>query len=202
MAQRMAYALQLHKDLDHDPSGRDKNTGTTLTSTDREIRRRTMWACFVMDRFNSSGTDRPMFVQEQYIQEQYIQAQLPIKESYFQMEISGPTEDLDGSVPNPVEANTGQLGDAKANMGVAAYLIRLVALWGQTVKYMNLGGKEKDQNPMWSAASTFTELKTHAADFKSSLPTTLHYNAENLQNHASQKTANQFLFVHIAYNQV
>ncbi|KAK5156067.1 hypothetical protein LTR04_005717 [Oleoguttula sp. CCFEE 6159] len=197
MAQRMAYALQLHKDLDHDPSGRDKNTGTTLTSTDREIRRRTMWACFVMDRFNSSGTDRPMFVQEQYIQ-----AQLPIKESYFQMEISGPTEDLDGSVPNPVEANTGQLGDAKANMGVAAYLIRLVALWGQTVKYMNLGGKEKDQNPMWSAASTFTELKTHAADFKSSLPTTLHYNAENLQNHASQKTANQFLFVHIAYNQV
>jgi hypothetical protein len=48
MAQRMAYALQLHKDLDHDTSTRTSSTTPALTFTDREIRRRTMWACFMV----------------------------------------------------------------------------------------------------------------------------------------------------------
>lgn len=48
MAQRMAYALQLHKDLDHDTSTRGKSDNSELTFTDREIRRRTMWACFMV----------------------------------------------------------------------------------------------------------------------------------------------------------
>jgi len=50
MAQRMAYALQLHKDLDHDTSTRATGTGAELTFTDREIRRRTMWACFMVTK--------------------------------------------------------------------------------------------------------------------------------------------------------
>ncbi|KAK3060418.1 hypothetical protein LTR53_020121, partial [Teratosphaeriaceae sp. CCFEE 6253] len=108
MAQRMAYALQLHNDLDHDPKIRRNSEGKSgegdLTFTDREIRRRTMWSCFLMDRFTSSGTDRPIFVAEQYIR-----AQLPIREDYYAMEVTGPTEDLEGKVPNPVEPDTGQV---------------------------------------------------------------------------------------------
>lgn len=48
MAQRMAYALQLHKDLGHDTSSRASANNTELSFTDREIRRRTMWACFMV----------------------------------------------------------------------------------------------------------------------------------------------------------
>lgn len=197
MAQRMAYALQLHKDLDYEPRGRSSNGSAELTFTDREIRRRTMWSCFMMDRFNSSGTDRPLFVNEQYIS-----AQLPIKEHYFQMEITGPTEDLDGAVPNPVEPGTGQMSDPKENMGVAAYLVRLTTIWGRLIKYMNLGGKEKEEHPMWSPDSTFHEIKKAVDDWKASLPEALHYDQDNLQNHATEKTANQFIFIHIFYNQV
>lgn len=199
MAQRMAYALQLHKDLDHDPKGQGSGQGSKaeLTFTDREIRRRTMWSCFLMDRFNSSGTDRPLFVNEQYIQ-----AQLPIKEHYFNMEITGPTEDLDGNVPNPVDPDTGQTADARENMGVAAYLIRLVSIWGRLIKYMNLGGKERDKYPMWSEQSMFYEIKNAAATWKRLLPDSLEYTPQNLQNHISEKIANQFLFLHITYNQI
>ncbi|KXL48423.1 hypothetical protein M433DRAFT_63237, partial [Acidomyces richmondensis BFW] len=201
MAQRMAYALQLHKDLDHDPKlrrGSDgKNGEGDLTFTDREIRRRTMWSCFLMDRFNSSGTDRPAFVAEQYIR-----AQLPIKENYYQMEITGPTEDLDGNVPNPVEPDVGQLSDARENMGVAAYLVRLVAIWGRLIHYLNLGGKERDQHPMWSQASMFQSIKRAVEEWKEALPSSLQYSPENLQNHASEKIANQFIFLHIVYNQI
>ncbi|EGP92272.1 uncharacterized protein MYCGRDRAFT_66346, partial [Zymoseptoria tritici IPO323] len=197
MAQRMAYALQLHMDLDHDPKNRAQSGSNALTFTDREIRRRTMWSCFLMDRFNSSGTDRPIFVGEQYIR-----AQLPVKESYYQMDITGPTEDLEGNVPNPVEPGTGQTADAKENMGVAAYLIRLVSIWGKLINYLNLGGKERDQHPMWSAESQFSAIKRAVETWKDSLPPSLLNTPANLQNHASEKIANQYLFLHIVYNQI
>jgi hypothetical protein len=197
MAQRMAYALQLHQDLDHDPKRTVDNEKSELTFTDREIRRRTMWSCFLLDRFSSSGTDRPAFVGPEYIR-----AQLPIREKLFNMEITGPTEDLQGNVPNPVDPETGQVADARENMGVAAYTIRLVAVWGDVINYMNLGGKQRDQKPMWDEDSAFQRLRKAADDWKDTLPAALQYTPENLASHASDKIANQYLFMHIVYNQI
>ncbi|KAI9838016.1 MAG: hypothetical protein M1819_006170 [Sarea resinae] len=197
MAQRMAYALQLHRDLMHDPLARRHGQEGELSFTDREIRRRVMWACFMMDRFNSSGTERPIFVNEQWLK-----LQLPIKEHYFQMEIPGPTEMLQGDVPNTVSPDTGQMSDPHENMGVAAYVVRIVAIWGLLIRYLNLGGKENDPHPLWSPESTFTELKGKVEKFANSLPESLRYNADNLHTHASQRLAKQYLFMHITYNQV
>ena len=197
MAMRMAYALQLHRELDHDPLGRKHDKSTELSFTDREIRRRTMWACFLMDRFNSSGTERPPFANEENIK-----VQLPIKESHFQMEIPGPTESLDGKVPNPVSPDAGQVSDPKENMGVAAYMIRVIALWGRVIKYLNLGGKQEDLYPLWHAKSQYAVLRKQAEDFKKALPEELQYTSANLNNHAAEKLANQFLFMHISYSQI
>lgn len=196
MAQRMAYALQLHKDLDYKPR-RDPNDNDELTFTDREIRRRTMWSCFLMDRFNSSGTERPIFVGEQYIR-----AQLPIRDKYFQMEVAGPTEDLEGIVPNPVEPGTGQMSDAKENMGISAWLICLVSIWGRMINYQNLGGKDRDGHPMWAEESTFCKIKKSIEQWREVLPKTLCYTEENLSNYANEGIANQFIFLHIVYYQV
>jgi hypothetical protein len=196
MAQRMAYALQLHKELEFDPALPEAQR-KPLSLTDREIRRRTMWSCFLMDRFNSSGTDRPLFVNEQYIE-----VQLPIKENLYLDEIRAPTEKLDGKILYPVPAESGQLANAHENMGVAAYTIRLVCIWGKLVKYMNLGGKEREQDMMWSTNSTFLTIKREVKDFKDSLPQMLVYSPENLKSHAVGRTANQFLYLHIMYQQI
>lgn len=197
MAQRMAYALQLHKDLDEGGQSKDQAGKSNLSFTDREIRRRTMWACFMMDRFNSSGTERPIFVAEPYIE-----AQLPIKEHYFQMEITGPTENLDGVAYRSVESDAGQVTDPKENMGCAAYMVRLVAIWGRLIRYMNLGGREHDAYPLWSTDSEFAKLKANIDSFKKALPASLRWSNENLQNHASDKIANQFILLHIILNQI
>jgi hypothetical protein len=196
MAQRMAYALQLHKENEYDPlvSEADRKP---LSATDREIRRRTMWSCFLMDRFNSSGTDRPLFVHEQYIE-----AQLPVKEHLYLHEIHAPTENLEGGVPNPVAPDSGQLADPRDNMGVSAYTIRLVCVWGKLIKYMNLGGKERETEPMWSSESTYHAIKKEAREFKDSLPEMLVYTPENLKSHAIGKTANSFLYLHILWQQI
>ncbi len=194
MATRMAYALQLHRELDHDPLGRNpEKPSSELSFTDREIRRRTMWACFLMDRFNSSGTERPMFADEETIK-----IQLPIRESNFQMEIPGPTETLDGRVPNPSTSDNGQLLDPRENMGVAAYMVRIVALWGRVIKYLNMGGKERDPYPIWDSESGFAKLRQEANTFRTSLPSNLDNTPENLKIHAAEKLGNQFLFLHIA----
>lgn len=197
MAMRMAYALQLHRELDHDPTIRDSKQATELSFTDREIRRRTMWACFLMDRFNSSGTERPTFLNQDNIK-----IQLPVKESHFQMEIPSTTETLDGEILNRIPPDTGQVSNAKDNMGVAAYLVRIIAIWGCVIKYLNLGGKEKDAYPISDPSSQFAQLTRRADDFESSLPSSLQNSQDNLSNHAAEKTANQFLFMHIATNQV
>jgi Fungal specific transcription factor domain/Fungal Zn(2)-Cys(6) binuclear cluster domain len=195
-AMRMAYALQLHRELDHDPLGRKNGKASELSFTDREIRRRTMWACFLMDTFNSSGTERPSFGNEDYMH-----IQLPIKESHFQMEVPGPTEDLEGNVPNPVISGSGQVSEPKENMGVAAYVIRAVVLWKRIVKYLNLGGKEKDPHPIWDNLSQFADLRRQTNRLKDTLPPLLVYNAENLQNHSAERVANQFLYLHIIISQ-
>ena len=197
MAQRMAYALQLHKDLDHDTTGSGRGSNTELTFTDREIRRRTMWACFMMDRFNSSGTERPLFVNDQFIQ-----SQLPVKEHYFQFEIAGATETLENRPTARTDSDSAQATDLRENMGVAAYMVRLVAIWGQVIRYMNLGGKERDAHAMWSAESGFSNLLNTINEWRSSLPASMLWTLENLQNHASEKTANQFVFVHMIQNQI
>ena len=197
MATRMAYALQLHRELDHDPLGRKTENKSELSFTDREIRRRTMWACFLMDRFTSSGTERPMFADEDIIK-----VQLPVEESRFQMELPGPTESLDSRVPNPVKSETGQVSDLKGNMGVAAYMIRVIVLWGRVIKYLNMGGKERDGYPIWDTKSQYAELRRQVSDFKTSLPADLQNTRENLKNHAAERLGNQFLFMHIASNQV
>jgi len=194
-ALRMAYALQLHRELDYDPLGQN-GKGSQLSFTDREIRRRTMWACVLMDRYNSSGSQRPPIGNEKFLQ-----IQLPIKESHFQMEIPGPTEDLEGNVPNPVPEGMGQLSNPKDNMGVSAYIIRAIMLWGRIVDYLNLGGKKKDPHPLWSPESGYSRLKRQIEEFSASLPPSLTFTHENLQNHAAEKIANQFLFLHIIIHQ-
>ena len=196
-ALRMAYALQLHRELDYDPLLSHSNgNGSQLSHTDREIRRRTMWACLLMDRYNSSGSQRPPIGNEKFLQ-----IQLPIKESHFHMEIPGPTEDLDGHVPNPVPADIGQLSNAQENMGVSAYIIKSVVIWGRIVDYLNLGGKRKDPYPLWSPESGYTQLKQQIEEFSASLPSHLSFTYENLHIHAAERIANQFLFLHIIIHQ-
>ncbi|KAF6518442.1 hypothetical protein HZS61_002520 [Fusarium oxysporum f. sp. conglutinans] len=188
---RMAFALQLHKDLEYDPSGRN-GTKTQLSFIDREIRRRIMWACFLMDRFNSSGTDRPMFIREDTIQ-----IPLPVKERYFQFDMPAPTEMLDGRVPHPPSPNDRQIADARENMGVAAFLIRAIALWGRIITYLSQGGKDLDPNPLREDESHYMKHLNDAVNLEASLPLSLRYSAENLEVHKTENTPSQFLFMHI-----
>jgi hypothetical protein len=190
----MAFALQLHKDLEYDPLCRKgKNR---LSFIDREIRRRIMWSCFLMDRFNSSGTDRPMFIKEEAID-----IPLPVKERYFQLDMPALTETLSGRVLQPTSPDDGHLTNARENMGVAAYMVRSIALWGRIITYLNQGGRELDNYPLWDERSGYTKLVQDANSLVQNLPDCLRYSADNLSLHMTEKTSSQYLFLHITLQQ-
>jgi Fungal specific transcription factor domain len=198
MAIRMGYTLQLHREVFLDPI---KNKQfDKLSTTDKEVRRRAIWACFMVDGFTSSGSERPMFISEGDIE-----VQLPIKEQHFLMEVPGPTESLDGrhlmSAREPQQDDGAPVMDPKSNMGSGAYMVRILSIWRRVTRYLNLGGKERDPHPIWSPDSQFQVLRDQLAMFKKSLPGTLLYTRENLNAHAADRIANQFFFVHIAYHQ-
>lgn len=197
MAHRMAYALQLHKDPEHEMSGPGSDKKTELSFMDRELRRRVMWACFMMDRFTSSGTERPMFANEHYFR-----LQLPVRENYYQLEVPALTEDLHGNLPKDAKTDDEDKAhkEVRSNMGVAAYNIRLVAIWGRLVQYLNLGGRQRDQYPIWSPQSGYHPLFHQVTEFKTNLPEGLRHTSENLELYSSEGIANQFLFMHITYN--
>ena len=55
---------------------------------------------------------------------------------------------------------------------------------------------------MWAEDSKFQVIKRDAEQWLESLPPCLQYTPDNLQSFASEKVANQFLFLHIVYNQI
>jgi hypothetical protein len=145
MATRMAHALQLHKEIDQDPMGKVNplmrpdylheggNIEGYMSFTDKEIRRRCFWACFVMDRFNSSGTARPCIINESDVE-----IQLPVHDRNLQLEVQAITEQLDGGVKDTSELpEEEKVAAAAESMGIGAYMVRAVAIYGRVVKYLN-----------------------------------------------------------------
>jgi hypothetical protein len=134
--------------------------------------------------------------------EDFVEIPLPVKEHLFEMELSAPTETLEGTVLNPADKDAGQLEDARANMGTSAYYIKLVAIWGRLVHYWNMGGREKDKHPIYSEQSQLFRLRKQVDAFRDNLPACMAWNQENLQAHESQRYANQFVFLHLVYHQL
>lgn len=192
-ALRMAIALQLHSDPDQDPS----RPGEPLSFVDREIQRRTMWACFLMDRLSSSGIHRVMFLDEKAIK-----VPLPVKEHDFKYYDSPPlTQNLQGEVPGALVSGEAAKADAEANMGVAAYTVKAISLWGRAVRHLNQGGKADEKKLISDGDSTYVALVKESEELATSLPEPLVYSRDNLHLHQTEQTANQFLLLHIAIQQ-
>ncbi|KHJ30605.1 putative zinc finger transcription factor 1 [Erysiphe necator] len=194
MAIRMALALDLHQDLDHDPMNADHEK--KLGFIDRESRKRIMWACFAMDRLESSGRNRPPFISENIIN-----LQLPIKEKYFIQGIPGQTEYLNESIGYISSSKVDEISDTKSNMDVSAYLLRVIAIWGRVSQYVYSSLYPHHESTSQGLESLFQSLDQQLATFHETLPENLKYNMENLSIHNTEGLANQFILLHIYLQQ-
>ncbi|EPQ66367.1 hypothetical protein BGT96224_1045 [Blumeria graminis f. sp. tritici 96224] len=189
MAIRMAYALQLHRGINHDQKNLEDISEPDFIGP--ETRKRIMWACFLMDRFNSSSKDKPAFIREDTIS-----LDLPVKEHNFLLNIPGITEGLYEQRLSPIPSkNCGPI-DARSNMGISAYLIRAAALWGRMNQCVNLANDPQSNNSS-SVSGYYNRLAEQVDEFASTLPDRLKFTPENFRVFESKHLAKRFLSLHI-----
>ncbi|EPY51779.1 transcription factor, variant [Schizosaccharomyces cryophilus OY26] len=194
MALRMAAALQLNCEQGSNPLDLDNiDSGPRISFLERELRRRTFWSCFLMDRCVSSHEHL------QFLDENDIGIQLPVHELLFTKQIAGVTQTLDGRILEGVPSIVIP-SDTTENMGVAAYIVKIIAIWGRAVKYFKHDGKRRDSHPYWHRNSDFTQISETLYQWADGLPQRLRYSVVGLENHLSIQQGAQYAFLHLAYH--
>ncbi|KZL87197.1 c6 transcription factor [Colletotrichum incanum] len=148
-AGRMAQALKL---------GYETRTNSMELETseeaviNHEIRRRTMFNCFVFDRLISCGKERPYFIRSEDIR-----ICLPCSQEDFDMSRKAKTAYLS------TETAASTTDDHCSLMG---RFLRLIDTWGRISHYTNAGGRFQDKSlPPWNQDSRFYRLRQELEAF-------------------------------------
>ncbi|KAI1409387.1 fungal-specific transcription factor domain-containing protein [Hypoxylon sp. FL1857] len=150
---------------------------------DKEIRRRTMFSCFILDRMLACGKERVSIIQPEDIQ-----IQLPCSEDKF---------DLAMEVPTGFLKDRGRHG---MDDSVLSRFIQLVDIWGEISKFSSQGGRlhpKEKEHPPWTEGSTFYQLSRKLAAFDSELPGTFTFSRSNYFKHENHQASSVYVLLHM-----
>ncbi|KAF6798749.1 fungal specific transcription factor [Colletotrichum sojae] len=145
--------------------------GRLLTESwkDREIRRRTMFSCLILDRLLSCGSERVSMVRSDDLQ-----IQLPCTEHAF---------DLGRAVYTGFLRQTGEESDQAVDDSVLSRFVQLADFWGDITKYSFAGGRHTEDYPPWDEKSTFWRLNAQVDAFYANLPEEFTWSSSNFWKH-------------------
>ncbi|KAK5987409.1 putative transcriptional regulatory protein [Cladobotryum mycophilum] len=135
----MIMALELHREID--PSIR-------VPPSERELRRRIFWACYLLDRYAASGSKRPSLISDESI---FLRlpswaptpSALPIDGEFF----------LCGSNLQYFQ------GTGKKSQGGTGMLIDITRILGVTNRYLAAGGVKGDSHFPWHSLSNLSKIR-------------------------------------------
>ncbi|KAJ3562955.1 hypothetical protein NPX13_g8368 [Xylaria arbuscula] len=116
-------------------------------AVEKEIRRRVMFSCFIMDKMVSYSNSLPSVISRDSLE-----IQLPCPEPSFDL---GTIETYAGSL--------NRIKHGANNDSILGYFIRLVALWGKVANHSSLGGRTSDQHLPWQTG-TASRVHTTSPD--------------------------------------
>ncbi|CAO3694219.1 unnamed protein product [Umbelopsis ramanniana] len=161
LAARMSQALQINLEYDFDVLCSD----STMNSTEKECRRRLMWACYLLDSVTSSGVK-----QLQLIDENDIKIQLPCSEDNFLFERPSITETMNPGETLKFVNIFDQPISPTSNMDYRAYMIRIMFLRNRVLKYVKTFMEDEDP---WLSTSEFSRILSDLMAWKLSCPSDL-----------------------------
>ncbi|CAG8949149.1 hypothetical protein HYFRA_00004771, partial [Hymenoscyphus fraxineus] len=190
---RLAQSMELHYEDDagpgshaYPPPKEPRNRTPDQILTEKEVRRRTWWSLFIMDRMLSAGKRRiPMIP----INEMRIQ--LPCSEDQFLFIKKVHTGHLqpDWDRPNLTVNDDGILG----------WYIRLVEIFGRFTRWSYAGGRRTETLPPWDPSSSFYRLRNDLEDFARALPSNLAFTKANLSAHIEKRNSTPYTLMHTLY---
>lgn len=163
-AVRMAHALHLNDEFYGDPLGDlpfGHPEGLHVSFRDREIRRRTFWALFTMDRLNSAGEHRPFTIRNEEVN-----IQLPVKQTLFEREIPARTASLQDRTNGVLVHH-----NAVNNMDCIAFLIRIIDIWGEVSCFVQQSADELN----WADDNPLRTLRQKITSWADLLPPTMRF---------------------------
>ncbi|KAL2021085.1 hypothetical protein VTK56DRAFT_7504 [Thermocarpiscus australiensis] len=193
VAIRMAQALGLG-DGDREPGKafRSRPVQTNQESMSpsqriiaKEIRRRTMFSCLILDRLLGCGKDRVSTIRSDDLQ-----IQLPCSEVSFDL-----SEDVYTGFLKPVsgvQQNPRQISDS-----VLGRFVRLVDLWGEISKWSFSGGRFTEEHPPWVSESTFYQLRAKLESFYAELPDHFRWSDSNYYKHENHQASSVYVSLHM-----
>jgi len=200
-----------------------KSAGAKITGkefTDKEVRRRTFWALFMLDRSLSSGRFRPSGIQLA----DAARVQLPCEERGFLFGEGVRTGFLtvDGLDEKSDDRNGDSVGgrwEVGDDEGILAKVVRITEIWGRVQEWACAAGGRRylvwigsswsfcgvliidrsEKHPPWSPKSNFYKLQQMLDSFYSSLPEHLHFSPQTLSAHMSSRTSSAYAVMHITH---
>ena len=148
---------------------------------EKEIRRRTMFSCFIFDRMLACGKERITAIQRENMN-----IQLPCSEDKFDL---------------AMEAQTGFLGEPRLkgnDDSVLSRFIELVDIWGEVSNFSSKGGRLTQKDiPPWDERNTFYKLTKRLQDFDESLPGTFTFSQSNYIKHENHQASSVYVLLHM-----
>ncbi|KAF7555753.1 hypothetical protein G7Z17_g1882 [Cylindrodendrum hubeiense] len=187
IAIRMAQMLKLGLD-DQLARGRDGSSqganplqrvrrGSSEVGIIREIRRRTMFSCLILDRMMTCGDERVSMIRPDTIR-----IQLPCTEMAFDLAL-----DVSTGFLNPQGDFTNQTINDDS---VLSRFIQLVEIWAEISRYSSTGGRLQERLPPWDKQSMFWTLREKLYQFLLNLPDTFTFSRQNYYRHDNHQATN------------
>ncbi|KAF2105007.1 hypothetical protein NA57DRAFT_51792 [Rhizodiscina lignyota] len=167
---RMSQAMRLGKEYNQRHLPREK-----------EIRRRTHWACLLMDRLVSFCTARPMTMR---IVSVNIQLPCPENAFIFEEDFRGPTtHDIDVSEPTQLE--------------LLACFAQSVKIWGSMTELFVNGGRRRAKHAPTDPEGWFFQRSTQMQKWQRALPERMQWSHQNYRRHQSLGQGKLFVTMHM-----
>ncbi|BGP38017.1 hypothetical protein JCM10449v2_001944 [Rhodotorula kratochvilovae] len=177
-----------------------------------EMRRRTFWALFSLDRTVSDGNERPCGLKVPRI----ASLRMPGPDADFAAGRESVGAKFD---PDPPAWSVSTRGGAGAHAeaeedatsprfdldpadepeaDLYGFTLRIAEVWSKVASYIGSGGRNVDRRAPWTAESTFAQLARELADFEARLPDVLKYSTQTLIAHCMvPEEAKLFALLHL-----
>ncbi|KAK3936274.1 fungal-specific transcription factor domain-containing protein [Diplogelasinospora grovesii] len=150
----------------------------------KEIRRRTMFSCLILDRLLGCGKGRVSTIRSEDLQ-----IQLPCSEIHFDLSEEVYTGFLK---PTPEETRRWPVNDS-----VLSRFIRLVDIWGEISKWSFAGGRFTEQHAPWKPESNFYQLREKLQSFYAGLPELFRWSTSNYYKHENHQASSVYVSLHM-----
>ncbi|MBW0484875.1 hypothetical protein O181_024590 [Austropuccinia psidii MF-1] len=182
-------------------------SGYDRTLIEHDVKRRTFWACFFLERIFADGKERFVMIN---VENDSLKTRFPISESEFILGRWMKTEKFSSTSPpwgaiskNLLQGNssgsTACTGNSPREVDLFGQLMRISELWHQVLKYVSSGGRNKDRRCPWLSESTFSRLDELLSEWEMYLPPHMQYCEANLVAYSMIGRGKTYGLIHLLY---